>query len=358
MIKKSAKVELMDFFYSFDKQAATVSRQAFAKAREKISYTAFKSFFEKSCELVVDMAKPKLHKGYRLLAIDGSSFVAGELCKLSEYFGTSTTVAGKAMCRISAVVDVLDDTIADAVVSPFSKGERTLAIEQVKNLKDVSNALYLFDRGYWSSELIAEIISSGQKFLMRLQSNNNKIGIVCESGETINLRRHSFTLPSGIEEVLITNISPDDMSDDELAWLYAKRWGAETKYLELKSRLQIDRLSGESVNAVLQDIYATLYMSNLVSFMADSANDIIEANTSGKDNMYKQKANKSVAIAALRRRFVDICLIDDPLGQQAQLDQLYSEISKSVNYKGKSKPKPRNKTKIQKSRGRNNKPLL
>ena len=38
MVKKSAKVELMDTYYSMDKQALSPSRQAFGKAREKISY--------------------------------------------------------------------------------------------------------------------------------------------------------------------------------------------------------------------------------------------------------------------------------------------------------------------------------
>jgi hypothetical protein len=57
------------------------------------------------------------------------------------------------MCGISAVVDVLGNCIVDASVSPFSVGERTLAILQIENLKDVPDALYLFDRGYWSPAL-------------------------------------------------------------------------------------------------------------------------------------------------------------------------------------------------------------
>ena len=60
--------------------------------------------------------------GYRLLAIDGTTFAVGCMARLSSYFGNSTTVTGQAMCRISAVVDVLDDSIIDAEAAPFCKG--------------------------------------------------------------------------------------------------------------------------------------------------------------------------------------------------------------------------------------------
>jgi len=358
MVKKSIKVELMDFFYQADKEIAIPSRQALSKAREKISYTAFADFFNKSCELVVDDHAAKTHKGYRLFAIDGTTFVVGRHDKLSNYFGDSTAVAGKAMCRISAVVDILGDSIARAIPAPFSLGERALALSQVESLQAVSDALFLFDRGYWSPKLCAGIIEQKQKFLMRLQSSNSKSSVTLSDGIEENLRRYSFVLPSGVEEVLITNIPEDEMTDDELANLYAKRWGIETKYLELKARLQIDKFSGESVNTVLQDIYCTLYISNLVAFIAESSNKLIEAKTAGKDNLYEQKTNKSVCIATLRKRFVDICLTDDPVALDAQLDKLYNDISHSVTYIAKSKPKPRNKRNIKSSRLHYSKPLL
>lgn len=346
MMKKSVKVELMNFFYQVDKKAEIPSRQAFSQAREKISYLAFKDFFEKSCELALCDDNAKFHKGYRLFAIDGTSFVVGRLNKLAEYFGQSTTVPDKAMCRISAVVDVLDDSMVDAVVSPFSVGERALAIGQIEGLKAVSNVIFLFDRGYWSPELVSSIVGNGQKFLMRLASNVGKTTITDGSGNEYKFRRYSFTLPGGNEETLLTNIPEDEMSNDELSALYAKRWGAETKYLELKARLQIDKFSGESVNVVLQDIYSTMYISNLVTFICSEADEAIMERTIEKGNKYEQKSNKSVCIAALRKRFIDICLLDNASSQDSALKRLCDDISKCVSYVNKSKPKPRDSRKI------------
>lgn len=358
MIKKSIKVEIMDFFYQLDKEIEISSRQAFSQAREKISYLAFKDFFEKSCELAVNSDDARLYKGYRLFAVDGTSFAVGTLSKLSKYFGQSTSIKDKAMCRISAIVDVCNDCIVNATVSPYSIGERTLAIEQIKQLKPMPNALFLFDRGYWSPELVGDITKNGQKFLMRLASNVGKTIVTDENGNLIQLRRYSFILPSGEREVLLTNLSPEEISDDELAALYPKRWGVETKYLELKDRLQIDKFSGESVNIVLQDIYSTLYMSNLVAFICSEADEAVKKRTADKRNKYEQKANRSTCISALRKRFIDICLLDDPIIRDLALQRLINDISKDVTYVNKSKPKPRNKRQIKNARRGNFKSVL
>ena len=358
LVKKSAKAELMDFFYNVVKKLAVPSRQAFAEAREKINYQAFKDFFDKSCELAVNDADAKLYKGFRIFAVDGTSFLVGALSKLAEYFGESTTVAGEAMCRLSAVVDVLGDYIVNACVSPFSVGERALAIKQIAELSFVSNALYLFDRGYWSPALTAKIISNGQKFIMRLASNAGRTSITDENGNKCALRRFSLTLPDGKRKVLLTNLSEAEMSDDELVALYAKRWGVETKYLELKARLEIDRFSGNSVNIVLQDIYSTLFISNLVAFICCNSDNIIKERTAHKNNKYQQKTNRTLCIATLRQRFIELCLANDPLAMDFLLKRFYDDISKSVCYVRKSKPRPRNSRKLKESRRHFPKPLL
>ena len=352
MIKKSIKAELMDYFYEINKEIDVPSRQALSQAREKISYLAFKDFFEKSCELAADDEGAKKHKGYRIFAVDGTSFVVGVLRKLEDYFGKSTTVKDKAMCRISAVVDILNNCIVNAVVSPFSVGERKLALKQIEELKAAKNALFLFDRGYWSVGLVSKIIQNEQKFLMRIQGSN------LNAAKKQKLRCYSFILPGGNEEILVTNLSEDEMSDNDLVCLYAKRWGIETKYLELKDRLQIDKFSGESSNIVLQDIYSTLYISNLVAFLCFESDELIKEKIADKGNKYEQKTNRSTCISALRKRFVDICLLENPLRRDAALQRLVKDISKDVTYAGKSKPRPRNNNHHKGHRKDSSKPIL
>ena len=350
MVKKSTKVETMDFYYELDETLEPPSRQALSEARDKISYLAFKDFADKSFELAIAGEGAREYKGYRLFGIDGTSFVVGELSRLSKYFGESTTIAGKAMCRIGGIVDVLNECIVDAIVSPFATGERALALIQIEKLKYVENALYLFDRGYWKPELIKAIVMNNQKFVMRLPSNVRNTVVKDDSGNIIPLRKHSFTLPCGQVETLLTNLTEDEVSDAELEALYTKRWGIETKYLELKDRLQIDKLSGKTENIVLQDIYATLFISNLVAFTCFEADEIIAENTMHKNNKYKQKANRSTCISAYRRRFVKICLIESDSKREFAIQRLCRDISKDVTYIHKSKPRQRNLRQLKQSR--------
>lgn len=42
------------------------------------------------------------------------------------------------------------------------------------------------------------------------------------------------------------------------------RWGIETAYETLKSRLQLENFTGTKPILLLQDIYSTIYLSNLV----------------------------------------------------------------------------------------------
>ncbi len=198
LVKKAIAVEQMKFFAHFQHFDRTPSRQAFSKAREKIRYTAIQDFFEHACEIAREAKDARLFRGYRLFAVDGTSFFVGDMNKpdFKDFFGDSTTMEGKAMCRISAVVDVLNDVMVHAKVAGFCMGERALAMLQLSELACVKNALFLFDRGYWSPELVRLIHDNGQKFLMRVARNHFHAVAKDHDGTTIPLRRH-HTRPNG-----------------------------------------------------------------------------------------------------------------------------------------------------------------
>ena len=58
----------------------------------------------------------------------------------------------------------------------------------------------------------------------------------------MRLRAIRFTLSSGEEELLITNIVDENLGIPEFKTLYFKRWGIETKFDELKNKLQLQSL--------------------------------------------------------------------------------------------------------------------
>ena len=66
-VKKSIKVELMNYFNQTEIEGLSPSRQAFTEAREKIDYNAFRDLFEKTCELSLKDKDAQLFKGYTVI---------------------------------------------------------------------------------------------------------------------------------------------------------------------------------------------------------------------------------------------------------------------------------------------------
>ena len=77
----------------------------------------------------------------------------------------------------------------------------------------------------------------------------------------MRLRAIRFMLDSGEEELLITNIDEKRVQTHEFKALYFKRWGIETKFDELKNKLQLQKFTGDTPLSVEQDFYATMYLS-------------------------------------------------------------------------------------------------
>jgi hypothetical protein len=66
----------------------------------------------------------------------------------------------------------------------------------------------------------------------------------------MHVRLLHIPLSTGELEILITNISETEIEYDAFKELYHKRWGIETKYRELKQKLETENFSGRLVDNV------------------------------------------------------------------------------------------------------------
>ena len=349
---KSNALETYNFATEIN-ESDPASRQAFEKARDNIKSSAFKEFFEDSVQMAVSADDAKLFHGYRVGAIDGSTALLPKSDELAKKYGSSTPVEGNTYARISLCNDVLNGVVLDGEISDFSIGERKLAMKHIE--KDICpNMLYLFDRGYWSPELVAAICDRGQKFLMRLASNailaisNSKETsgnhTISFNGKKYVLRYYKFELSSGEIEYLLTNLEREEVSDRELVDLYHLRWGIETKYDELKNRLQFEGLSGKSVNIVEQDFYASLIVMNMTGFAIAAADAKVQEKHKEKNNKHACKPNGNMAVGILKNRFIKAIIEDDPLLQANMIDKLINDISRFVIPIKPDRHYPRSKT--------------
>ena len=348
MMKKSVQIEINKFYKHVLGEKIGLKRQSFEDARKKIKASAFEEILELSIENAIELEDADLYEGgsvssrtgYRVSVIDGSLLELENSEELQREYGASTPCEGKVYGRVSVVYDVLNDFISDADIQPFSVGERKMALGQIEKLnsKDKQRNLYMMDRGYWSPEIVAKIHDSGNKFLMRIQKTTSKIVRndtnvsgnfkVKYDGKNYKVRFFKFVLPSGELEILATNLSYDEASDENLAELYCLRWGIESKYKLLKSFLKLDVFTGKSKLIVLQDFFATAYMCNILSFACMASDDIIVFNNVNKRLKNLHLTNRAIAISLLKDEFVKILLISSPISSARKLNRLLLDISK------------------------------
>jgi len=340
-MKKSSQTEINNFFERIIKNKDAVRKQSYEEARKKVSHKAFVSLFDTSVKNGLSIEDSILYLGFRLLAIDGSTLLLEKTNELFKYFGPTTPSKGDVYARISMVCDILNNFIVDADIKPYSQGEQKIAIshiEQIKRLK-IDNALFLMDRGYWSPKLISNICDNGNKFLIRMSSaackfiteskNNSGYFILKHEKKQYSLRFYKFALPSGEIEILATNIDIDVIPDEKLSELYFLRWGIETKYDQIKSKLQLENFTGKSVLAVLQDFYATIFLSNLISFAQYVSDDMIASKNMHSNLKYPYKTNINQAIGILKDKLVIALLEDRPKKREKLLNSIFNNISKN-----------------------------
>lgn len=168
-LQKSLTTEL-DLF--FGEKSTSVSKQAFSKARYKISPLAFEDIFNLSTNLFQFTNHPNTWDGYCIFAVDGSEIAVDHNKNNEAEFGLKGgNWHSYPSARLTALYDVTNDLIVDAVFTGVSVGEREharrlLSSEALTNGKGYKNLL-LFDRGYPSRELIYELEDKGFFYLIR-----------------------------------------------------------------------------------------------------------------------------------------------------------------------------------------------
>ena len=252
----------------------------------------------------------------------------------------------------------LNDFISDAAIEPFSVGERKMAMRHVDKMisTDKCGNLFVMDRGYWSPELVAKIHDSGNKFLMRIQkttskavrNDRNSSGVfkVKYGGNAYKFRFFKFILPSGELEILATNLSYDEATDEKLAELYCLRWGIESKYKLLKCLLKLEEFTGKSKLIVRQDFFATVYLCNILSFACMASDEMIVQNNIDKRFKNIHVTNRAIAISLLKDEFVKIIIDDSPRRQARKLKQLLLDISKFHSSVGRKRSFIRDKNSL------------
>lgn len=322
MVKKSLQVELNSFFETVLNKDASVTKQAYSEARQKIEPKAFIELNDKVNEIVYSGDyEYELWNGYRLSAIDGSVIELPNTELLKKEFGYIENQNNKvARARACCIFDILNKIVIKSKIDIYKASERDMAKELILQMikSGTQSELILFDRGYPGAAFFSFLIENGVNFLMRAKvsfSNDIKNAkkpdqiITIKFGKaTSKVRVLRFLLPSGIEEVLITSLFNEEYTTEDFKELYFKRWGIEIKFDELKNKLEIENFTGTTKIAIEQDFYASIYLSNMIELARQESDEIIEANHKEKNLKHQYKTNLNILVGSLKDKLVMMML--------------------------------------------------
>lgn len=334
-LKKSLSLEIENFTALFKAgNGSRFTKSAFVQARRKVRPEVFDRLSRVLLdEFYTDNAPAiKLWKGFRLLAVDGSRItlpITGELKRIYGETGNQTgTVVVQARC--SVIYDVLNRYVLDGTLAPIGRGERELALGHLGHCGE--NDLVIYDRGYPSYGFVYAHIERGLDYVMRAKTdfgrltidfvrskkrslvtqmypgkNTRPSGRGCTGDGPVKVRLVRVELGNGQVEVLMTSLLDGNAFPTGIfKELYAKRWGVETFYDELKNKLKVEHFSGYSDQSIQQDFRAALFVSNVQTLIVGELEDGLRESNRGKK--YEYRINTNISYGLLKDRVVALFL--------------------------------------------------
>lgn len=365
---KSLQLSLNEFIPKLRLVQTSVSNAAYSKARHKLKHTAFIAMNQAAVVTTMyeDGDYQTLH-GFRILAVDGSKVQLPTNSETKEAFGAFAyrsqrpQVAGEHSYALASVLyDVLNRVALDAQLAPAHTYEVEAATKHLRHTTDADIVIY--DRGYCSFRMFVLASQAKGEFLVRCHDNSFKVVNDMLKGEgaddsivelhasakylqnpaneglpqTSTVRFIRVTLDTGEYEVLATSLL--DQTKYPLAIfkeLYYYRWGIETFYGILKTRLTLENFSGHSPEAIRQDFHAAVLLTGIESIFTEDA----ETKLTKQAGEHQKKVNKAVSFNAIKYRAFELFMRAEP--QEQVLEELTELFMHSPTLVRKNRKPPR-----------------
>ena len=344
-----------------------ISKPGYLKQRMKLNPMAFVDLYQFHNRNFYSDPETELYtfNGFLVLAVDGSNINVPTTSETLSVYGDASKHDRKpcAQMGFGCLYDSLNRMILDADITEIKFNEKAVAEKQISKVRDTIGDIpfmVTMDRGYPSTPMFLRMIDSKTYFVARLKSSdykheqqtlssddedveieltkvrrNHYIGT---SDEEIMLSRDKFNLrmirvwldAAHTEyEILATNLPRDMFPFDCFGEIYHLRWRIETAFQTLKDRLQMDNFTGTKPILLEQDVYCTIYVSNIAE---DIARDIEQEqeNHFKNDYTHRMAVNRTLCIGLLKNDLIYILLEKDQKKQEILFQQLYDEISENI----------------------------
>lgn len=372
----TSKMEIVEFNEIIN--GADISSPAVLKQREKLNANIYKEMQIVNLKDFYNNYKEevKLFKGYILSATDGSDFEIPNTNTTRINYNSKKDNSTVARAHISNSFDVLNHFILSTIIGPENADEKEMDLQNLKEIKDMQlpyPIIRVKDRGYTSLKDIYYSNINNDKFVVRLrktdfkkQVSNMKSNdeIICipyqydrvryykdkdidfynlleESKIEIKVRCVKIILSSGETEILITNLSKEEVSSEEMNELYKLRWQIEINYHILKESLKIELITSSKENLIRQDIYSQMVAFNLLQAFINDAQEDIEQ----EKYKHEMKININMAVGFYKKFLLYLMIEEDKEKRKALLETLAGSIKNYIVPIRKERSYPRKKDK-------------
>ena len=307
----------------FRRRIDTPSASAFVQQRQKLLPSALEDLFHRFSD---HLRPQKKFRGYRLLAADGSSLKSGAYPADKDAYRSGTERQhGWNLFHINALFDLENGIYTDVIVQKEHTKHESRALREMAVRSAITDpVIVLADRNYEAYNNFACLEKRGWKYLIRIKDHERKnayglklpdepefdLPIRMTLGrltpqqlrqQGIPVPEHYYRLPNSIPfdfldaestdfypfsarivrltlkdgrtQLLITNLDAEQFSLSVLRELYARRWGIETSFRELKYTVGLIHLHSRKSDLVLQEIFAAFTVFNFTQAVAWSADE-------------------------------------------------------------------------------------
>jgi hypothetical protein len=343
LCKKTLSVELEKFFTELN-GGLPCSVAAFSLQRVKLNPLFFDSWNKILwMNFYAEYGnKVKRWRGFKVLGCDGSNIALVNKPALQAYFGgQSNQVSSYLVAKTFYCYDVLNKMILFSKIGPYRYGELSMACDMIEGGIIQEDMLMIYDR-YYSNYKMAAMLQFQEKeikYVIRVKDNLNiakqfinskkksaiislspsrasinglrEYGYIVSKDTIIKVRLVRVKLSSGKIEVLMTNLWEEEgYATNEFAPLYAMRWGVESNIDFQKNILQLESSSGLTTISVMQDFYATVFVSNLHFLLIKQAQETVD-NTMG-DKKYPMQVNNNKAYGKIKENLILLFISQSP----------------------------------------------
>src|SRR4051794_15300157 len=257
---------------------------AFSQARRRLGVAPLRHLFHETARpMATHQTVGAFYRGWRLMGIDGTTLDLPDTPENARTFGRPTTGRAEGafpQVRLLALCELGTHAVCGLAIKPICHGEVSMVGPLLDHLGP--GDLLVWDRGFFSYELIRSVVRRGAHLLARVKSNTvlrpirrlpdgSYLAKVYPGeadrrhdtrGITVRVVEYTHDDPNrpgaGERHRLITDLTnPHDMPAREAPLVYHERWEQELAFDEIKTHLsgRAVPIRSRAPAGVVQEVY-------------------------------------------------------------------------------------------------------